>query len=94
MILDELYNVVSHLIEETEDVDTILKSGEIQLYKLTEIMGKTDQEIDEFVKQKENDKKKQELLFEVFQKIRLEQSIENISDRIAAEEDDNNKEHC
>lgn len=29
MILDELYNVVSHLIEETEDVDTILKSGEI-----------------------------------------------------------------
>ena len=86
MILDELYNVVSHLIEETEDVDTILKSGEIQLYKLTEIMG--------FVKQKENDKKKQELLFEVFQKIKLEQSIENISDRIAAEEDDNNKEHC
>lgn len=57
-------------------------------------MGKTDQEIDEFVKQKENDKKKQELLFEVFQKIKLEQSIENISDRIAAEEDDNNKEHC
>lgn len=94
MILDELYNVVSHLIEEAEDVDTILKSGEIQLYKLTEIMGKTDQEIDEFVKQKENDKKKQELLFEVFQKIKLEQSIENISDRIAAEEDDNNKEHC
>lgn len=92
MILDELYNVVSHLIEETEDVDTILKSGEIQLYKLTDIMGKTDQEIDEFVKQKENDKKKQKLLFEVFQKIKLEQSIENISDRIAAEEDDNNKE--
>ena len=92
VILDDLYEVVSVLVNETQDVDAILRKKEIEHFlQSPEIMEKTDQEIDEFIKQTENDENAQELLFEIFQKIKIEQSIENISDDVAVETVNNNK---
>ena len=91
MILDDLYKVVLELLEESKDVDKILRKKEIELFQSMEMMEKTDQEIDEFIKKKEKDEKKQKLLFEIFQKIKIEQSIENISDDVAVEVINNNK---
>ena len=91
MILDELLKIVCSIIQETVNIDEILKRKEIGTLKLTEMLGKTDQEIDEYIKAKEPNEDRQKLLFEVFQKIKLEQSIENIEDTVAAEQTDNNK---
>ena len=91
MILDDLLRIVCSIIQETVNIDEILKRKEIETLKLTEMLGKTDQEIDEYIKAKEPNEDRQKLLFEVFQKIKLEQSIENIEDTVAAELIDNNK---
>ncbi|NBH14845.1 FRG domain-containing protein [Lachnospiraceae bacterium] len=79
------------IIRETVDINEILKRKEIEEFKLTEMIEKTDQEIDEYIKEKEPDEERQKLLFEVFQKIKLEQSIENIEDDVAAESLNTNK---
>lgn len=91
VILDELLKIVCSIILETIDVDEILKRKEIETFKLTEMLENTDQEIDEYIKANESNEEKQKLLFEVFQKIKLEQSIENIEDDVASELLNNNK---
>lgn len=91
VILDELLKLVCSIIPETINVDEILKRKEIETFRSTEILENTDQEIDEYIKAKESDEERQKLLFEVFQKIKLEQSIENIEGDVAAELIDNNK---
>ena len=91
MVLDDLLKIVNLIIKETVNIDEILMRKEIEEFKLTEVLEKTDQEIDEFIKSKEADRGRQELLFDIFQKIKLEQSIENIEDDVAAELINNNK---
>ena len=91
MILDDLLTIVCSIIKETVNIDEILKRKEIEKFKLTEMLEKTDQEIDEYIKANESDEDRQKLLFEVFQKIKLEQSIENIEGTVAAELIDDNK---
>ena len=91
MILDDLLTIVCSIIKETVDIDEILKRKEIEKFKLTEMLEKTDQEIDEYIKANESDEDRQKLFFEVFQKIKLEQSIENIEGTVAAELIDDNK---
>ena len=90
MILDDLLTIVCSIIKETVNIDEILKRKEIEKFKLTEMLEKTDQEIDEYIKANESDEDRQKLLFEVFQKIKLEQSIENIEGTVAAELIDDN----
>ncbi len=91
MILDDLLTIVCSIIKETVNIDEILKRKEIEKFKLTEMLEKTDQEIDEYIKANESDEDRQKLFFEVFQKIKLEQSIENIEGTVAAELIDDNK---
>ena len=91
MVIDDLLKIVNLIIKETVNIDEILMRKEIEEFKLTEVLEKTDQEIDEFIKSKEADRGRQELLFDIFQKIKLEQSIENIEDDVAAELINNNK---
>lgn len=92
MILDDLLTIVCSIIKETVNIDEILKRKEIEKFKLTEMLEKTDQEIDEYIKAKEPNEDRQKLLFEVFQQIKLEQSIENIEDTVATELIENNKQ--
>lgn len=68
MILDDLLKIVFSIIQETVNIDEILKRKEIGTLKLTEMLEKTDQEIDEYIKAKEPNEDRQKLLFEVFQK--------------------------
>lgn len=91
MILDVLLRVVYSIIQETINIDEILKRKEIEAFKSTEMLEITDQEIDAYIKEKEPNEDRQKLLFEVFQKIKLEQSIDNIGDTVAEEQIDNNK---
>lgn len=91
MILDELLKIVCSIIQETVDIDEILKRKEIQTLELTEMLEKTDQEIDEYIKAQESNEGRQKLFFNIFQKIKLEQSIDNIQDSVKAELVDNNK---
>lgn len=91
VILDDLLKIVCSIIQETIDIDDILKRKEIEVFRTTKTLEETDQEINEYIKSKEPNEEKQKLLFEVFQKIKLEQSIESIEDDLAAEMVDNNK---
>lgn len=92
MILDNLLEVVSSIINNgIIDVDEILKRKEIEIFRSAELMEKTDQEIKEFIEKHENEKERQKLFFEIFQKIKIEQSIENIKDDVAEDINDNYK---
>lgn len=89
MILDDLFRIVIPIIDDTKDVNEILKRKEVQEFPSIVMTEKTDQEIDEFIKSKEPDERRQIILFDVFQKIKIEQSIENIKDDVAAEVKEN-----
>ncbi|WP_033168632.1 FRG domain-containing protein [Clostridium sp. KNHs205] len=91
MVLDDLYKIVSVIMNNTNDVDEILQKPEIRDFKSIEKLEKTDQEIDEFIKKNENEEEKQKILFNVFQKIKIEQSIEIIQGDVEAEIIDNDK---
>ena len=81
-MLEELLKIISLIAKETKDVDEISKNEAILSVDLKELTNKTDQEIDEFIKTNEKDLQKQEHLFSVFQKIKINQSIEVIEDEM------------
>ena len=44
-MLEKLLEVVSHILEDTEDIDNILKYEELEEFRTKEILDKTDQEM-------------------------------------------------
>ncbi len=52
---------------------------------------RTDQEICEYIKEKVSISEKQELYFKIFQKIKIEQSIEVIEDEVIKDQEENEK---
>lgn len=91
VVLDDLYKIVSAIMNDTNDVDEILQKDKIRDFQSSAKLEKTDQEIDEFIKKNEIDEEKQKILFNVFQKIKIEQSIEIIQGDVEAEIIDNDK---
>lgn len=85
MLLDKLFECVSEISKDTEDVDDILKRKELDEFRSRELLDKTDQEILEFLKMKEDNKDKREFLFSIFQKLKIEQSIDILSDSLEDE---------
>ena len=58
---------------------------------LTELIQITDQQIAEYINEKICDKEKNDLVFKVFQKLKINQSIEEITDEVENEEKNKGK---
>lgn len=91
MMLEELFKVIYKIIGDTDDVEEIIINEAVKDVDLTELIQITDQQITEFLQEKINDKEKQELVFKVFQKLKIEQSIEEITDEVENEEKEQRK---
>lgn len=88
-MLERLLEVVSGILEDTEDIDDILKCEKLEEFRTKEILDETDQDIKEFLELKEINNEKRKLLFEIFQKLKIEQSIAEWNDDL---EDEKNEE--
>ena len=91
MIIEDLFNIVSKLIDNTTDIESILITEEVKQIQSSEIIGMSDQEISEFIKEKEKDEQKQKLIFDTIQKIKIEKSIDSITDDVEIEKIEDNK---
>lgn len=91
VMLEELFKVIYKIIGDTDDVEEIIINEAVKDVDLTELIQITDQQITEFLQEKINDKEKQELVFKVFQKLKIEQSIEEITDEVENEEKEQRK---
>jgi hypothetical protein len=80
------------LIEKTTDIEEILKSKEVEKFYSEEMMEKSDQDISDFLKGKEPDEDKRNILFNIIQKIKIEKSIDKINDEVESKDNIRNKE--
>lgn len=87
-MLEKLLEVVSGILKDTEDIDNILKYEELQEFRTKEILDKTDQDIKDFLEIKEIDAGKRKLLFDIFQKLKIEQSIDELNDDLKHEKNE------
>ena len=87
-MLEKLLEVVSGILKDTEDIDNILKYEELQEFRTKEILDKTDQDIKDFLELKEIDAEKRKLLFDIFQKLKIEQSIDELNDDLKHEKNE------
>ena len=87
-MLEKLLEVVSGILKDTEDIDNILKYEELQEFRTKEILDKTDQDIKDFLELKEIDAGKRKLLFDIFQKLKIEQSIDELNDDLKHEKNE------
>lgn len=83
MILDKLFDVISEIIKYNESIDEIVNNEKLIYYDLSELIQITDQEIKEFIKCKEIDDRQQKRLFDIFQKLKIEQSIKSINEDVS-----------
>ena len=86
VILEELFKIIYKIIDDTDDVEEIIKNEAVKDVDLTELIQITDQQIAEYINEKICDKKKNDLVFKVFQKLKINQSIEEIIDEVENEE--------
>ena len=87
-MLEKLLEVGSGILKDTEDIDNILKYEELQEFRTKEILDKTDQDIKDFLEIKEIDAGKRKLLFDIFQKLKIEQSIDELNDDLKHEKNE------
>lgn len=80
VILEELFKIIYKIIDDTDDVEEIIKNEAVKDVDLTELIQITDQQIAEYINEKICDKEKNDLVFKVFQKLKINQSIEEITD--------------
>lgn len=85
MILEDLYGIISTIIEETKDEEEIVKKEELCKAELIDLTQITDQQIDEFLIEKTDDKEMYDLFFSIFQRLKIDQSIEDITDKVINE---------
>lgn len=92
MILEELYGELLNCIKETTDIDEIIKilNDRERLSNFTIV--ESDQEIDDFLKEREENEENKKLFFSVIQKIKIENSIEKISDDVENDEIQKNRD--
>ena len=84
-MLEKLLEVVCGILKDTEDIENILKHEELQEFRTKKILDKTDQDIKDFLELKEIDTDKRELLFKIFQKLKIEQSLDELNDDLMNE---------
>lgn len=84
-MLEKLLEVVCGILKDTEDIENILKHEELQEFRTKKILDKTDQDIKDFLELKETDTDKRELLFKIFQKLKIEQSLDELNDDLMNE---------
>ena len=92
MILDELYSTICTLLEKTTITEEILACKEVEMFYSEEMMEISDQDISVFLKNREADENKRQILFDIFQKIKIEKSIIKIGDEVENEDIIRNKE--
>ncbi len=92
MILDDLYSTICILLEKTTDIEEILTNKQVKMFYSEEMMGKSDQDISVFLKEKEVDEDKRKILFSIIQKIKIEKLINKMEDEVESEESLKNKE--
>lgn len=86
MILDDLYLTICTLLEKTIITEEILACKEVEMFYSEEMMEISDQDISVFLKDKETDENKRQILFDIFQKIKIEKSIVKIGDEVENED--------
>lgn len=86
MILDDLYSTICTLLERTTIIEEILACKEVEKFFSEEMMEISDQDISVFLKDKETDENRRQILFNIFQKIKIEKSIVKIGDEIENED--------
>lgn len=91
VILEELFKIIYKIIYDTDDVEEIIKNEAVKDVDLTELIQITDQQIAEYINEKICDKEKIDLVFKVFQKLKINQSIEEITDEVENEEKEQRK---
>lgn len=91
VILEELFKIIYKIIYDTDDVEEIIKNEAVKDVDLTELIQITDQQIAEYINEKICDKEKKDLVFKVFQKLKINQSIEEITDEVENEEKEQRK---
>lgn len=92
MILDDLYSTICTLLKKTMIIDEILACKEVEMFYSEEMMEISDQDISVFLKEKEADENKRKILFDIFQKIKIEKSIVKIGNEVENEDIIRNKE--
>lgn len=89
LVLEQLLNVVQPITVRSQqgkvDLEEISNKISEESIDITQLLQNTDQEIDDFIKANEISPKNQKQIFEVFQQIKIEMSIENISANIEVE---------
>lgn len=71
VILEELFKIIYKIIDDTDDVEEIIKNEAVKDVDLTELIQITDQQIAEYINEKICDKEKNDLVFKVFQKLKI-----------------------
>lgn len=92
MILDDLYSTICTLLKKTTITEEILACEEVEVFYSEEMMEISDQDISVFLKEKEVDENKRKILFDIFQKIKIEKSIVNIGNEVENEDIVRNRE--
>lgn len=92
MILDDLYSTICTLLEKTTITEEILACKEVEMFYSEEMTEISDQDISVFLKNREADENKRQILFDIFQKIKIEKSIIKIGDEVENEDIIRNKE--
>lgn len=85
-----LYTEISKCLKKTNDIDVIIKLINKKRKISSIVIAETDQEIDDFLKTRNIEEDKRILYFNIIQKIKIESSIEKISDDIENEETQKN----
>lgn len=82
MILEQILDLIGPIIEtrsDMSDLDSIYAMVPLDGINVIELVQKSDQEIDEFVKKREVDAEQQQKIFDLLQKIKLENSVDSMS---------------
>jgi hypothetical protein len=96
LVLEKLYDLIVPLVEEMgsdfqQQLDNIYKKISIENMNIDELMDKSDQDIKDFISQKETDTTKKEFIFELIQKVKIEQSLESLTSNIQEQENADEK---
>lgn len=86
MLMDDLLDIVLSITKSTKDINKILLDEELDQFRTTEIVDMTDQVIKEFLDQKIEDKKDQAIIFQIFQQLKIEQSLKQIENNVEEDE--------
>lgn len=82
MLLESLFEVISIIIKDTKDIKRIIEHEKVKEVAIAELTQISDQNIREFLESKTGSVEEYTFWFEIFQRLKVEQSINDISDEI------------